>query len=103
MMEEESGCLLRERLPRQWAIHGYAPDYGIDDAVEIFEFTDETEAYAETLGESFLFQLKAERSCDICTLSVPGRAMSRRPVTSRLTTPSRWRSFDTTSTTSTSS
>lgn len=49
------------------------PLTGIDGAVEIFEFTDETEAYAETLGESFLFQLKSERSCDICTLTVLGR------------------------------
>lgn len=72
-MEEESGRLLRQRLPRQWAIHGYAPDYGIDGAVEIFEFTDETKAYAETLGESFLFQLKSERSCDVCTVTVSGR------------------------------
>jgi hypothetical protein len=73
MKEEESGRLLRERLPRQWAIHGYAPDYGIDGAVEIFEVTDETEAYAETLGESFLFQLKSERSSDIRTVTVSGR------------------------------
>jgi hypothetical protein len=73
MMEEDSGHVLRERLPRQWAIHGYAPDYGIDGAVEIFDFTDETEDYAETLGESFLFQLKSTQRCDIRTLAISGR------------------------------
>lgn len=73
MMEEDSGRLLRELLPRQWAIHGYAPDYGIDGAVEIFEFTDESEDYAETLGESFLFQMKSAKACDICTVKVPWR------------------------------
>lgn len=72
-MEEESGRLLRERLPSEWAIHGYAPDYGIDGAVEIFEFTDDTHAYAETLGESFFFQLKSTQSCDISTVGVPAR------------------------------
>jgi hypothetical protein len=74
IMEEESGRTLRQQLPRQWAIHGYAPDYGIDGAVEIFEYTDETEAYAETLGESFFFQLKSEQSCDIATVTVPWRS-----------------------------
>jgi hypothetical protein len=73
MMEEESGRLLRERLPKQWAIHGYAPDYGIDGAVEIFEFTDDTHEYAETLGESFLFQLKSERKSDVAKVTVPHR------------------------------
>jgi hypothetical protein len=73
MMEERSGMLLRERLPKEWVVHGYAPDYGIDGAVEIFEFTDSTQAYAETLGESIFFQLKSCAATDIRTVSVPWR------------------------------
>ena len=48
-MEEESGQLLYEALPEQWVIHAYAPDYGIDGAVEIFDYIDDGKM-AETKG-----------------------------------------------------
>lgn len=65
IMEDDSGKCLRAALPPEWVIHGYAPDYGVDGAVEIFEFVDEAERYAETLGEMFLFQLKSVEACDV--------------------------------------
>jgi hypothetical protein len=59
MMEGDSIALLRQALPRQWEIHGYAPDFGIDGTVEVFEMLEGKPDRAETLGEIFLFQLKA--------------------------------------------
>ncbi len=73
MMEEESGVILRGALPSQWVIHEYTPDYGIDGSVEIFEYVDEEEEYAETLGETFFFQLKSVRSCDVTEVMLPSR------------------------------
>jgi hypothetical protein len=72
MMEDESGVILREALPKQWVIHEYTPDYGIDGSVEIFEYVDEEE-YAETLGETFFFQLKSVRSCVVTEATLPSR------------------------------
>lgn len=60
-MEEESGGCPAGALAEAVGDPRLYPDYGIDGAVEIFEFTDDTEMYAETLGESFLFQLKSAR------------------------------------------
>jgi hypothetical protein len=73
MMEEESGVILRRALPSQWVIHEYTPDYGIDGSVEIFEYVDEEEEYAETLGETFFFQLKSVRSCDVTEVKLLSR------------------------------
>jgi hypothetical protein len=61
LMEEESGNLLREALPREWAIHGYKPDYGIDGTIEIFDpvVGKDGQVRFETLGEHIFFQLKS--------------------------------------------
>ncbi|MEU8590198.1 DUF4365 domain-containing protein [Streptomyces sp. NPDC048664] len=59
VMEEDSGALLRSALPKQWVVHEYKPDYGIDGTVEIFEPVDEQDATFETLGEHIFFQLKS--------------------------------------------
>jgi hypothetical protein len=58
-MEEDSGALLRSVLPREWVIHEYAPDYGIDGTVEIFEPVENDPGSFETLGEHIFFQLKS--------------------------------------------
>lgn len=73
MMEEGSGVILRDALPRQWVLHEYTPDYGIDGSVEIFEYVDEQEEYAETLGETFFFQLKSAHSCEVTEVSLSPR------------------------------
>lgn len=59
VMEEDSGALLRSALPREWVIHEYAPDYGIDGTVEIFEPVGDDGESFETLGEHIFFQLKS--------------------------------------------
>ena len=59
IMEEQSLILAREQLPKEWVIHEYAPDYGIDFVVETFKFINEEQTIAETLGEFFLVQLKS--------------------------------------------
>lgn len=59
VMEEESGAVLRSALPREWVVHEYAPDYGIDGTVEIFEPVGGAEESFETLGEHIFFQLKS--------------------------------------------
>jgi len=73
MMEEDSGKILRGALPRHWVIHEYTPDYGIDGTIEIFEFVDEDELYAETLGETILFQLKSVQLCNARWVDLPSR------------------------------
>ena len=57
--EEISVSVLRKKLPREWVIHSYGSDYGIDCVVELFDFIDDSENIAETLGENFFVQLKS--------------------------------------------
>jgi len=70
--EEGSFALLKELLPEHWVIHDYAPDYGIDGVVEIFEPVAGGDRW-ETLGESFFFQLKSARQPTFATRTVRGR------------------------------
>jgi hypothetical protein len=65
MLEGESLAILQQALPRHWVIHGYAPDFGIDGTVEVFEMLgDEGPKKAETLGETIFFQLKSKERCE---------------------------------------
>jgi hypothetical protein len=62
ILEGESFPLLQRALPEHWVIHDYAPDYGIDGTVEVFEMAPgEDSEDAETLGETFFFQLKSQK------------------------------------------
>lgn len=65
VMEEDSGALLRSALPREWVIHEYAPDYGIDGTVEIFEPVGDDGESFETLGEHIFFQLKSMNKSNV--------------------------------------
>lgn len=65
--EEASIQILREKLPVAWVVHEYGPDYGIDCVVELFDFIDESQTIAETLGENFFVQLKASSKIDYGT------------------------------------
>jgi len=73
MMEDDSGALLRSLLPREWAIHEYTPDYGVDGTVEIFQYVEGDPEQAETLGETFFFQLKSVKRCSISTVELHPR------------------------------
>jgi Domain of unknown function (DUF4365) len=68
--EDISYRVLREKLPESWVIHEYRPDYGIDCVVELFDYTDDTQTMAETLGENFFVQLKASSSIEYTTKRV---------------------------------
>lgn len=68
--EERSYTVLRGKLPEAWVMHEYGPDYGIDCVVELFDYIDESQEIAETLGELFFVQLKASASVDYTTRRV---------------------------------
>lgn len=73
IMEEESLAIVRKKLPKEWVIHQYAPDYGIDFVVETFDFIDDSKTIAETLGEFFFVQLKSVNKVDKSQLVVHSR------------------------------
>lgn len=68
--EEISYQVLREKLPESWVIHEYGPDYGIDCVVELFDYIDDNETMAETLGENFFVQLKASSAIEYASKRV---------------------------------
>lgn len=59
IMEDQSLQIIRSTLPNEWVIRDYKPDYGIDIAVELFEYIDGSSFTTETLGEWFFGQVKA--------------------------------------------
>jgi hypothetical protein len=65
--EDISIRILRSKLPKEWVIHQYGEDYGIDCVVEIFDFIDEEKNVAETLGENFFVQLKSSSHIEYAT------------------------------------
>ena len=62
--EDISVQVLREKLPEAWVVHSYGEDYGIDCVVELFDYLDEDQTVAETLGENIFVQLKASASIE---------------------------------------
>jgi hypothetical protein len=72
--EENSLPIFRSCLPDQWVTHSYGSDYGIDLVVELFDYLDEKEEVAETLGENIFIQLKSSKSVVFDTVRVYGRA-----------------------------
>ena len=72
-MEDQSLQLVRKSLPKEWAIHDYKPDYGIDIVVEIFEYTKDDPGVAETLGELFFVQVKSIQNTKIEKIKVLSR------------------------------
>src|SRR4051812_7317295 len=68
--------LLRSRLPSQWLLREYRPDYGLDYTLEIFKHSSESgkrPATYETLGEHLFIQLKTMQRTDPRPLKVYGR------------------------------
>ena len=59
IMEEESISIIREALPKEWVMHQYSPDYGIDTVIELFDYLDAEKEVAETLGEVIFVQIKS--------------------------------------------
>lgn len=73
IMEEQSSLIIRKKLPEEWVLHQYAPDYGIDFVVETFEYINEEHTIAETLGEFFFVQLKSVQAAKVEKISVKDR------------------------------
>jgi hypothetical protein len=73
IMEDKSISLLRSRLPEEWVIREYRPDYGIDLAIEIFNFVDSERTKADSLGEWFFSQVKSISKTKINKLKVFSR------------------------------
>lgn len=72
--EDDSFQILKEKLPREWVIHSYGADYGIDCVIELFDFTNKDKTLAETLGENIFIQLKASSSVNYTTRKAFARA-----------------------------
>lgn len=65
--EDISVQVLRDKLPEAWVVHSYGEDYGIDCVVELFDYLDEKQTVAETLGENIFVQLKGSGSIEYGT------------------------------------
>jgi hypothetical protein len=72
-MEEESFRILGNKLPEEWVIHEYAPDYGIDVVIEVFKYFGGQSDIAETLGETFFAQVKSVKEEAISRITVEPR------------------------------
>lgn len=59
IIEEDSFGIVKSKLPKEWVLHDYRPDYGIDMVIELFEFIDSEKKIAETLGEHIYLQIKS--------------------------------------------
>lgn len=80
-MEEASEARLRELLPSSWWLHDYAPDYGIDKVIELFEAVPDQPGTSETLGQHLMIQLKSELSCTESVITVHERGNVAKPPT----------------------
>lgn len=73
MMEEGSDAVLRGLLPPAWVLRPYKPDYGLDFALELFDFVDAEQKVSQTLGEHVFIQLKSVLRTEIESVKVFGR------------------------------
>lgn len=73
MMEDDSRTLFLSKLPREWVVHEYKPDYGIDLALELFSPEDPKDGAADTLGEHLFVQLKSVAKSEAKTIRVFSR------------------------------
>tara|TARA_R110002096_G_scaffold212352_9_gene399849 strand:- start:506 stop:1546 length:1041 start_codon:yes stop_codon:yes gene_type:complete len=81
-MEDKSREVLKGLLPEEWVIRDYKPDYGIDIAVELFQYVDEERTKADTLGETFFGQIKSTHKVQTRSVSVhPLYNVEKKPLT----------------------
>ncbi|HEX5727306.1 MAG TPA: DUF4365 domain-containing protein [Longimicrobiaceae bacterium] len=73
IMEDRSVRIIQDALPEQWVIRAYKPDYGLDLAIELFEFLDTEKSVAATLGETLFVQVKSKKSVEPARLRVRAR------------------------------
>lgn len=73
-MEDQSIRIVRDLLPEQWVVREYRPDYGIDLAIELFEYLDVEQTVAATLGETLFVQVKSTDIVRRRTVRLYGRS-----------------------------
>jgi hypothetical protein len=59
IMEDNSIDVLKQKLPAEWVLRKYNPDYGIDLSIELFKSIDGGNDKFDTLGEFLFAQLKS--------------------------------------------
>jgi hypothetical protein len=80
--ENQSFAIIGRLIPREWVIHDYAPDYGIDAIIEIFSRDPSNAAVCVSLGEVLFLQVKATRRATTAIRAVPNRYnVAKRPFT----------------------
>jgi hypothetical protein len=85
IMEDRSREVLKGFLPEEWVIRDYKPDYGIDIAVELFQYVDPERTKADTLGETFFGQIKSTDKVTTRSVSVhPRYNVEKKPLTENL-------------------
>jgi len=76
LIDQNGVQLLRSKLPEQWVLREYRPDYGLDFAVEVFKRTDSAKSATtnhETLGEHLFIQLKSAAEPQTHSLAIYSR------------------------------
>jgi hypothetical protein len=73
IMEDRSMRIVRDLLPDHWVIRDYKPDYGIDFTIELFEFLEQEQDQAATLGETVFVQVKSTEAVEARRLRVHAR------------------------------
>ncbi|MCR9136419.1 MAG: DUF4365 domain-containing protein [Alphaproteobacteria bacterium] len=71
LIDERGIALLKRKIPENWVLREYRPDYGLDFAVEVFD--GEGSPFPQTLGEHFFIQLKSTESPKIGALQLHKR------------------------------
>lgn len=73
IMEDNSVSIFLEKIPTEWVVRQYKPDYGIDLAIEIFDKIKGKKGIFETLGEHFFVQLKSCNKLQYSTINASPR------------------------------
>ncbi len=77
LIDQEAISMLRGKLPREWVVREFNPDYGIDLDVELFE---KEERKIVTLGERLYIQVKGTTKANYkkLVIDVEGKKMAKR-------------------------
>jgi hypothetical protein len=71
LTEDASEAIVRRRLPPEWVIRRFHPDYGLDLTIEVFE---RLSSKIPTMGEFLFVQLKSTRALKQQTIRLRSRA-----------------------------
>ena len=71
IMEDDSTSIFRNKLPSEWVVRQYKPDYGIDLAVEIFDKAKGKKGLFETLSMGNISIKLAAKTDNTILLSRP--------------------------------